>query len=174
VKFPKSVEVALNLPFLQVSGTWEPNDVERQAAWELYVELITRVAVVRLGPDEGLLEEALDSLYSLFSSTRDILRRHGPGVAEPKGSGQYNFGYLAVALLNAVLRPVLARWHPLLEVWELSRPSDRSRLEHERSWPRAGELREDLERTRVSLFEYASLLASACGVPDLSAAIPST
>jgi hypothetical protein len=172
VRGPKSIQVGLDLHFLQISGTWEPNDEERQAAWELYVELITRVAVVPLGPDEGLMDEALASLYSLFAITRDILRRHGPTVAEPKADGQYNFGYLAVAMLNAVLRPVLARWHPALEEWEQHRSAGVSRAEHERAWAHAVELRADLDETRRGLADYAGLMASACGVPDLSAAIP--
>lgn len=43
----------------EISGTWEPDEAERRAAWELCVELITRVAVVKLGTAEGLLREAL-------------------------------------------------------------------------------------------------------------------
>ena len=112
---PSSVQVGLNLHVLQISGTWEPNEDEGKAAWELYVELVTRIAVVPLGEQEGLLREALSSLYSLFATTRDILRRYGPDVAEPKPHGQYSFGVLAVAMLNYGLRPVLARWHPALE-----------------------------------------------------------
>ena len=108
VKAPRSVEVGLDLKFFKISGTWEPNDAERLAAWELYVELITRVAVVPLGGHEGLLSEALDSVYSLFATTRDILRRHGPTIAEPKRDGQYSFGYLAVALLKIDCAPFTA------------------------------------------------------------------
>jgi hypothetical protein len=172
VRAPKSVEVGLDLRFFKIAGTWEPNDAERLAAWELYVELITRVAVVPLPAGEGLLREALTSLYTLFAATRDILRRHGPGIAEPKPDGQYNFGYLSVAMLNAVIRPMLARWHPLLDDWENTRPPGRSLADHERQWPQAGQLRADLDRTRAALTGYASLLAAACGIPDLSAAIP--
>src|SRR6266536_2347761 len=58
----KEVQVKLTIPFVgEVSGTWVPDDAERQAAWELYVELTTRIAVVPLGPNEGLLREALSS-----------------------------------------------------------------------------------------------------------------
>jgi hypothetical protein len=167
---PSSVQVGLNLPFLQISGTWEPNDDERKAAWELYVELVTRISVVPLGRDEGLLREALSSLYSLFATTRDILRRYGPDVAEPKPHSQYSFGVLAVAMLNYGLRPVLARWHPALEDWETSRPPERSRGEHERAWEYASELRAALNATRDVLTQYARLMADACGVPDLLAA----
>ncbi|MGK5531514.1 hypothetical protein [Streptomyces sp. URMC 129] len=162
----------LKLPMLEASGTWEPNDAERRAAWELYVELVTRVSVVPLKADEGLLREALTSMYSLFASTREILRRHGPAVAEPKKNGQYNFGYLAVAILNFGIRPLLARWHPALEDWENSRPADRSRRDHEQAWPQAPELRTALNTTRESLTAYADLLATACGVPSLFEAVP--
>jgi hypothetical protein len=172
MKPPKSVEVGLDLKFFKISGTWEPNDAERQAAWELYVELMTRIAVVPLTASEGLLREALTSLYSLFGTTRDVLRRHGPTVAEPKPDGQYSFGYLAVVILNCVIRPLLAHWHPLLGDWEAARPAGRSRVAHEQAWPQAGQLRADLDITRASLAQYAALLATACGIPDLSAAMP--
>jgi hypothetical protein len=172
MRAPKSIEVGLDLRFFKISGTWEPNDAERLAAWELYVELMTRVAVMPLSTGDGLLREALTSLYSLFATSRDILRRHGPTVAEPKPNGQYNFGYLAIAILNVVVRPFLTRWHPLLEEWEANRPPDRSRAQHEQAWPQAAALRADLDATRATLTQYAALLAAACGVPDLSESMP--
>lgn len=174
VRVPKSVEVKLNLHVLEIAGTWEPNNAERQAAWELYVELVTRVSVVPMRADEGLLREALTSLYSLFATTREVLRTHGPEVAEPKRNGQYNFGYLAVAMLNFGVRPLLARWHPELEDWESRRPADRSRRDHEQVWPQADVLRATLTDTRSILAAYADLLAEACGVPSLLAAVPSS
>jgi len=86
--------VGLHLGVLSLQGTWKPSEVERLASWELYVELITRVAVVPLQPGEGLLGEALASLYSLFGVTREVLRRHGPDVARrtrtvPTASGSW-------------------------------------------------------------------------------------
>ncbi|WP_235502876.1 hypothetical protein [Kitasatospora sp. Root187] len=162
----------LKLPGVEIAGSWEPNDAERRAAWELYVELITRVSVVPLRADEGLLREALSSLYSLFGTTRDVLRRHGPEIAEPKRNGQYNFGYLAVAMLNYGVRPLLAQWHPLLEDWEHRRPADRSRRDHEHAWPQVDELRTALRDARRILTSYADLLATACGVPNLLEAVP--
>ncbi|MEU8621137.1 hypothetical protein [Streptomyces sp. NPDC048623] len=172
VRAPKSIDVKLNLHVVEISGTWEPNDTERRAAWELYVELVTRVSVVPLRADEGLLREALSSLYSLFTTTRDVLRTYGPEVAEPKKNSQYNFGYLSVAMLNYSIRPLLATWHPALEDWENHRPADRSRRDHEQAWPHAGELRAALRETRGALTAYADLLASACGVPNLLEAVP--
>jgi hypothetical protein len=167
----KSIEVSLNLPWGLggVKGTWAPDEHERDAAWEMYVELITRVAVEELGPGEGLLREALTSLYSLFQTTRGILREHGPSVARAKGGGDYSFGQLAVIILNEVLRPLLAKWHPLLSDWESRRPSDVSQLEHERRWPENAGLREELDAIRPTLSQYAAMLADAARVPRLGA-----
>ncbi|MET9411996.1 hypothetical protein ABZX90_40715 [Streptomyces sp. NPDC002935] len=172
VRAPKCIDVKLNLRVVEISGTWEPNDAERRAAWELYVELVTRVSVVPLRADEGLLREALSSLYSLFTTTREILRKYGPEVAEPKKNGQYNFGYLAVAMLNYGIRPLLAHWHPALEDWESQRSTDGGRREHEQAWNDAADLRIALRDTRATLTAYADLLAHACGVPNLLQAVP--
>jgi hypothetical protein len=133
---PQEVRVSLGLPFGlgSISGTWGPDDAERKAAWEMYVELVTRISVEALGPEEGLLREALSSLYSLFDSTRDILRRYGPEVATPKRGNELSFGAIAVTILNLGLRPLLARWHPELAQYESTRSADLSPLAHERRW----------------------------------------
>jgi hypothetical protein len=167
---PKSVEVGLDLKVFKISGTWEPNDAERRAAWELYVELVTRVAVVPL--TGGLLREALTSFYALFGIAREILRRYGPDVAAPKRTGEYNLGFLTVALLNFTVRPLLSRWHPELQAWEHTRPTDVTPMAHEQAWSGHAELRQQIDSVREILASYASVLATACGIPDLRAAVP--
>jgi hypothetical protein len=174
---PKLTEfkVSLNLPYIGgIEGSWQPDNNEKEAAWEMYVELITRIAIVELQPNEGSLREALSSLYSIFDSTRKILREHGPGVAQPKGEGKLSFGYLAVAILNTVLRPLLAKWHPLLRDYEHSRPENISVITHERAWQFYGELRDELAKSRRPLTDYANLLADVAGIPSLIIERPSS
>ncbi len=170
----KKVTFALKAPFAQIGGEWEVERAEQGAAWEMYVELATRVAVVPMGTDEGLLREALSSFYTLYQSTREILRCHGPAVAKVPRSvddgGAYSFGYLAAWVLNGAVRPLLARWHPLLEDWEAQRSASVSRLEHERTWELHSELRAEIERVRQVLVEYAWILAQACDAPALMVA----
>lgn len=162
------VKVTLQLPFLgHVEGTWKADESERRAAWEMYVELVTRISVVELRPNEGVLREALSSLYTLFGTTRKILRDYGPSIARPKGEDNLSFGYLAVAILNVVLRPVLAKWHPLLFDYEGTKAQSVSPLEHEKQWDKAEELRQILNQVRVVLVQYADLLAEVAGVPSL-------
>lgn len=140
----------------------QPGPHERAAAWELYVELITRIAVAHLSSDRGLLREALDSLYSLFATARIILKRHGAELA-----GDARVVRLTVAVLDEVLRPVLSEWHPLLLDHESRRPPEVSGVQHERAWARNQELRAVLAATRVCLAQHASRLADLAAEPDV-------
>jgi hypothetical protein len=164
----KNVKVSLNLPLIgSVEGTWEPDENEQSAAWELYVELITRISIAELKSDEGLLREALSSMHAIFAIARDILKKHGASIARPKGDSYISFGYLAVAVLNTVLRPVLSKWHPILLDYEQKKSNNVSIIEHEKSWEKNKELRETLNRTRSILIQYADLLAQVADVPLL-------
>lgn len=169
----KTVSVNLKIPgFGGVTGAWSPDKQQQDAAWEMYVELITRISTVELREDEGLLREALTSLYSVFGSTREILKKYGPKVARPTSGSNISFGHLSVAVLNLILRPMLAKWHPLLLDFESQKGESRSAFEHERSWDKNDELRAEIETTRQLLVEYASLLEQAAGVPSLINAEP--
>lgn len=164
----KEVSVRLSLPFVgEVAGVWEPDKSEQRAAWEMYVELVTRVSVVELPRHQGLLREAMTSLYALFESTRSILRTYGPSVATPKKGRDLSFGYLAVTVLNTVIRPFLTHWHPVLLAHEATRPADTSPAAHEAAWSDGDEVRADLMEMRSTLLTYADLLGEVAGVPSL-------
>ena len=90
-----SVKVSLQLPYIGgIEGTWQPDESEQNAAWELYIELITRISIAELQPNEGLLREALTSLYTLFDTTRKIMRTYGPSIACPKEDSDFSLGTL--------------------------------------------------------------------------------
>ena len=162
-------EVTVKLPW--VEGKWVVDDAQRAAAWEIYVELVTRISVEPLGAGEGVLREALSSLYSLFGETRRILRAHGPTVAIPAKKKLLSLGQIAVDVLNVMLRPFLAKWHPLLRAYEEQAQRGATGVEHERRWERADELRRELEELRAKLVHYADILAAACEVPSLHARV---
>jgi hypothetical protein len=153
-------EVSMSLPFGIGSVKWEVDSTERDAAWSLYVELVTRVAVQSLELDQGLVREALTSLYSLFGTTREILKQAGPRVGASKNS----VGGIAIRVLNDGLRPFLARWHPLLQIWEAQKPPSASPKEHELAWSEEAKLRGELENLRQDLHKYANALAAISGV----------
>ena len=93
----------INLGFLE--GEFNPRDPDRAAAWEMYVELLTRITTQSLAPEDGDEKTALDSVYAIFPLTREILRRHGSGCGE--------FAKLAIPVLNQIIRPFTAKWHKL-------------------------------------------------------------
>ena len=158
----KLKKVSISLPFGIGAAEWEADTTERKAAWSLYVELVTRVAVQSLEVDQGLVREALNSLYSLFGTTREVLKAAGPDVGASKNS----VGGIAIAVLNNGLRPFLAKWHPILQAWEARRPMWVSVKEHEVSWSEEGKLRSELAALRGDLEEYAKALAIIAGVEE--------
>ncbi|MEH2191664.1 MAG: hypothetical protein V7K98_03235 [Nostoc sp.] len=158
----KLKKVSVNLPF-GIGGTeWEPDSTERKAAWSLYVELVTRIAIQPLDSeqDQGLLREALSSLHSLFGTTRQILKDAGPDI----GGSRESVGGIAIAVLNRGLRPVLSKWHPLLQAWEAQRSLDVSPKKHEQDWEKEAQFRSELELLREDLEQYAVALAVIAGV----------
>ncbi len=159
--------IGVKLPFLNIETNWKVDDQQRNASWEIYVELVTRVTVQELKENEGLLREALASFYSLFETTRGILKKYGPSIATPAAKDDTTLGHIAVGVLNKVLRPLLAKWHPLLKDYEDHKPPDISAPQYERQWPHAGELRQEIAGVRQQLIAYADVLATASGVSPL-------
>jgi len=158
----KLKSVTVSLPFGIGSAAWEADPTEQNAAWELYIELVTRVAVQSLDADQGTVREAMNSLYSLFGSTREILRKAGPKV----GASRDSVGGIAIAVLNQGLRPFLSKWHPILQDWEARRAEGVSPRVHEKTWEQEPTLRKELEALRSGLEEYAKALADISGVND--------
>lgn len=157
----RASELTINLPFGIGRLTLVPDEAQERAAWSLYVELMTRIAVQPLSAKEGLLREALTSLYSLFGQTRNILREAGPKVAQ----GANPFGLIAIEVLNKGLRPFTSKWHPRLQTYEETRPKDKSPHDHEQAWGEEGvHMRTELEALQKDLLEYAKALAKIAGV----------
>lgn len=133
-------------PFLSIEI--HPRNADRKAAWDLYVELITRVSTQRLGPTQGDEAAALSSIHELFSLTRDIIKRHGPSCI--------NFARIAVVILNQRVRPFTAAWHGHI----LRGPLDTAAKT---------EFRNQLSDLQSELRNYTRLLADLANVEDLTA-----
>lgn len=135
----------IKTPFLEAD--WEPKDADRTAAWELYVELITRVATQQLDPDEGDEAAALTSVYQLFPLTRDTIKRNGRHCI--------NFTRIAVVVLNQRVRPLTAKWHPRIVADDLDASA-------------RAEFRAELRDLQTDLRNYTHLLADLADVEDLT------
>lgn len=156
----RPTKVTVNIPFGIGSLELNVDSGVRKAAWLLYIELSTRISTQSLGSNDGLLREALDSLYKIFETTRQILREAGSDV----GMQETSVGGIALKVLNEGLRPFLAKWHPALEEWEAQRPETCSRKVHEQQWSQSSQMRSELEFLRQGLQEYAKGLERISGV----------
>lgn len=156
----KAKKLIVGLPFNLGSLEFENDENQQRAAWSLYVELSTRIAVQPLEEGEGILREALTSLYNIFGITRQILREAGPEIAK----GTQSFGTIAIDVLNKGLRPFLVKWHPLLKSHEEQKPADKTTFDHERDWKYEKELRKELNQVREQMAIYVDVLAKISGI----------
>ncbi len=136
----------ITAPFMEME--WKPKDEDKDAAWELYIELLTRITTQTLPKDHGDEATALDSVYNLYQLTRDVIKRHGRLCIE--------FTKIAIVVLNQKIRPFTAKWHKLL----LEGAFDDTDL--------CTEFRVELEGLQKTLRNYTRMLADMAGVEDLS------
>ncbi|MBB4892988.1 hypothetical protein FHS39_001999 [Streptomyces olivoverticillatus] len=141
-----------------------PSELERMAAFDIQVELATRIGVQELAPGSGSLREALGSLHAMFEFTRTTLRQYSINLADqPAAPGTPTVHAIAYELLNGTLRPFTSEWHPRLAAHEALRPEGTSPVAHEQSWPDAPAMRAALAGLRTPLLRIVGDLATISG-----------
>ncbi|KUO22800.1 toll/interleukin-1 receptor domain-containing protein [Streptomyces dysideae] len=140
-----------------------PSESERMAAFDIQVELVTRIGVQELAPGTGSLREALTSLKSLIDFTRATLHTYSVGLERGAETGTPTVQSLAYTLINDVIRPFTSRWHPLLAAYEARCPADVAAPDHEAVWPEAEPMRTELAALREPLRRIAEGLGGISG-----------
>ena len=136
----------INAQFLEME--WAPQTADKDAAWELYIEMITRVATQTLEQEYGDEKTALESIFKLFSLTRETIKNHGRDCIE--------FTKIAIIVLNQVARPFTAKWHKLSLDGAFKNEGQRKLF------------REELQILQEQLKKYTKMLADMSGVEDLT------
>ena len=134
----------IQAPFMEME--WSPQDADKKAAWELFIELLTRITTQPLDPAAGDEKTALASVHSLFATTRDVIKSNGYGCIE--------FTKIAIVVLNQVIRPFTARWHKLSIEGAFDDPN------------RCLEFRNELEALQKDLQNYTGMLGQMAGVEE--------
>lgn len=140
------LSLRINLRFLEME--WEPREPDRDAAWQLYVELLTRITVAPLPTGVGDESAALTSVYKLFGMTRATIKYQGRDCQE--------FAKIAILVLNQIIRPFTTKWHRLAQDGAFECP-----LQCE-------SFRAELEGLRHQLVRYEGMLAEMAGVENLT------
>lgn len=120
------------------------SSANQKAAWQLYIELSTRIATKQLKDEEGSEKSSLKSIYKIFEITRNVLKENGGDCIE--------VARLAILVLNEVIRPFMTKWH----LSEKKLDSDNVNKE----------FRRELSELRENLLNYKKQLATIAGIPD--------
>ena len=127
---------------------WAPQEKDKDAAWDMYIELLTRITTQRLAPNHGDEKTALESVHSLFGITRQVIRAHGRDCI--------NFTKIAIVILNQIIRPFTAKWHKLC-LQDAFNDEEQCLT-----------FRKELENLQIDLGKYTRMLADMAEVEDLT------
>lgn len=127
---------------------WKPSDPDKDAAWDLYIELLTRITTQPLPDEDGVEVTALSSIFALFGITRQTLKEHGRSCIK--------FSRIAVIVLNQIVRPFTAKWHRKSENGAFDSPDE------------CAKFRSELQILQIQLRNYTGLLADLANVEDLT------
>jgi len=135
----------IKVPYLEME--WSPKDKDKDAAWELYIELLTRITTQPLAAGYGDEKTALESIHKIFNLTRETIKHHGRDCIE--------FTKIAVVVLNQIIRPFTSKWHAFVVRNDFT-SDDKRRF------------REELSVLQNKLRIYTKMLAEMAGVEDLT------
>ena len=127
---------------------WAPQTADKDAAWDMYIELLTRVTTQPISQDAGIEQTALESIYAIFGITREIIKKHGRDCE--------GFTRIAIVILNQIIRPFTAKWHKLSGDGAFS-----DKL-------LCVKFREELDGLQSKLTNYCQMLSTVAGVEDLT------
>ncbi len=138
----------LKIKISVLEAEFDLNDVDKDAAWSLYIELLTRTTTQALQNEHGDEKTALESIYTIFPLTRKIIKKHGKKCI--------SFTKIAIVVLNQIIRPFTAKWHRESMAGAFSCPN------------KCNEFRKELSQLQKDLSKYTKLLADMAGVEDLT------
>ncbi len=125
---------------------WAPTNADRALAWDIYVELQTRITTQKLTENDGDEQTALKSVATIFDTARAQIRAHGIASA--------NVATLLTKYLNQEIRPFTTIWHSHSIEGRLSRANKNNLCK---------EFRQDLVKLQPALVRLAQILSETAG-----------
>lgn len=169
----------INLGVFSLAG--ELSEEDRQCAWELYCELVSRVALVGKVDVSGeqvfvgeTYDQSLDSLYSFVGAARALMRRYPVGRLGATAP-QNHLGFFIAALLETVVRPFLEKWQAAYRHWweqACARLPEASPFERQEGYPHLEQMRNDWRELRHFCRAAARELTETFSFPDVTAIEP--
>jgi hypothetical protein len=135
----------IKTPFLDME--WKPQDEDKNAAWDLYIELLTRITTQALDDSHGNEEAVLKSIHAIFPLTREVIKTNGRHCVEFTKK-------IAVIVLNQVIRPFTAKCHRLSEQGAFSDEN------------KCSEFHVELLELQATIVIYTKMLGDMAGMED--------
>ena len=134
-----------------------PNDLDRQIAYRIWVEVSTRKIGLPIDLDHDVIAEIYDSWYSFFGVTRELVK--DIPVSKVRRPSTQKIINLSIDVLNQGLRPHLTTWQARFRRWyERELASDPNAELHpqdvQRKFPDYDELVSDLREVNGKLIAY--------------------
>lgn len=134
-----------------------PNDLDRQIAYRIWVEVSTRKIGLPIDLEHDVIAEIYDSWYSFFGVTRELVK--DIPVSKVRRPSTQRIINLSIDVLNQGLRPHLTTWQARFRRWyERELASDPNAELHpqdvQRKFPDYDELVSDLREVNGKLIAY--------------------
>lgn len=134
-----------------------PNDVDRQIAYKIWVELSTRKIGLEIDLDHDVVAEIYDSWHTFFTVTRELIK--DVPVAKFRRKDTEKIVSLSIEVLNHGLRPHLTKWQARFRRWYEWQSGLDTRFEQppqdiQKQFPDYGALAEDLLAVNARLMAY--------------------
>lgn len=135
--------------------SFKPNDLDRQIAYSIWVELSTRKIGLPIDVEDDVISEVYDSWYSFFEITRDLIK--DVPVSKVRHDSTGKIIELSIEVLNEGLRPHLTKWQARFRHWyevQMEKKEDASPQELQRRFPEYDALCADLLTVNNRLIKY--------------------
>tara|TARA_R110002124_G_scaffold287337_2_gene473381 strand:+ start:5510 stop:6187 length:678 start_codon:yes stop_codon:yes gene_type:complete len=153
--FPDFEIDAAELGFGDQKISFKPNQIDRQIAYSIWVELSTRKIGLPIDLNDDVITEIYDSWYSFFGVTRELIKEIPASKVRKDSTSKII--HLSIEVLNEGLRPHLTKWQARFRHWyerQIEDKFDASPQDMQKKFPDYEALRSDMEAVNVSLMNY--------------------
>lgn len=154
-RFPDFEIDATEFGFGDHKVSFKPNNIDRQIAYSIWVELSTRKVGLPIELDDDVVAEIYDSWYAFFGVTRELIKDIPVSKVRQDSTGKIIS--LSIEVLNEGLRPHLTKWQARFRHWydaQMVTKSDVSPQDVQKKFPDYEALSADLLEVNQRLRNY--------------------
>lgn len=154
-----------------VSFEFKAQEEDRKIAWEIFVQIRTRIAAVEFKDGEDSLLHVNQSLYDLFNLIREKVQ--GLSLRTVTKDKDGNLVELYFSILNHGIRPYLTKWHiPVSHFHTKQKDSYKSTIEVDQEFAQSNpKIILDIKSLNYRMKKYAEILHKIARGIDISESI---